>query len=62
MYVCLCINSLNLVSSLVSGALVYMPGLSYDSVLLRPSGVTRDMAEIHTAVVIILFRICRVYA
>lgn len=32
-----------------------MPGLGYDS------GVPRDVAEIHTAVVIALFRIYRVH-
>lgn len=62
MYVCLCINALISISSLASGPLACRPELGCDSLLLRPSAVTMDMAEIHTAVIIILFRIYTVYA
>lgn len=59
-YVCLCINSLILISSLASGPLVSIPGLGYDSLLSRPSA--KDVAEIPTAVVTVIFGICRAYA
>lgn len=62
MHACvLYINSLISISSLAFGPMVCMPDLGYDSLLLRPSSLTKDVAEIHTAVVIALFRIFRVY-